>query len=146
MLVNFSKYFAMLHMFRKLVNWIFFFFLFSLFFLLIRIHGFRDSVPVRKLHICCWDMQKLRAKQAILVVAFNAKAVHNSSKRQWHVLNLTFSWNFTFNTTSILFQYYWHSYCDCSRKNESHGWRVSCIWTVNSNQLQDVESHNIKDL
>ena len=26
------------------------------------IHGFRDSVLVRKLHACCYDMQKFRTK------------------------------------------------------------------------------------
>ena len=41
------------------------------------IHGFKDSVSVRKLHACCWDMQKFRAKQAALVVVFKAKAVYN---------------------------------------------------------------------
>ena len=40
-----------------------------------RIHGFRDSVPVRKLYACCYDMQKFQAKQAVLVV-FKAKAVY----------------------------------------------------------------------
>ena len=42
------------------------------------IQGFRDSVPVRKLHACCQDMQKFRAKQAGLVEVFKAKAVDNS--------------------------------------------------------------------
>ena len=41
------------------------------------IHGFRDSVPVRKLHACCYDTQKLRAKQAVLTVVFKAKAIYN---------------------------------------------------------------------
>ena len=44
---------------------------------LFEIHGFRVSVPVRKLHACCYDMQIFRAKQAVLVVAFKAKAVDN---------------------------------------------------------------------
>ena len=42
-------------------------------FILAVIHDFRDSVPVRKLHACCKDMQKFRAKQAVLVVLFKAK-------------------------------------------------------------------------
>ena len=29
------------------------------------IYGFRDSVPVRKLHACYWEMQKFQAKQAV---------------------------------------------------------------------------------
>ena len=29
-------------------------------------------------------------------------------------------------------------------RNESHGWRGSCIWTVNSKQLQEEEFHSIK--
>ena len=41
------------------------------------IYGFRDLVPVRKLHACCLDMQKFRAKQADLVVVFKAKAIDN---------------------------------------------------------------------
>ena len=40
------------------------------------IHGFRDSRPVRKLLACCLDMQNFRAKQAVLVAVFKAKAVH----------------------------------------------------------------------
>ena len=46
------------------------------------IHGFRDSVLARKLCTCCKDMQKVRAKQAKLVVVLKVKAVHNSSKNQ----------------------------------------------------------------
>ena len=42
------------------------------------IHGFRDSVPVRKLHACCYYMQKFRAKQGVWIVVFKAKAVDNS--------------------------------------------------------------------
>ena len=40
-------------------------------------HDFRNSVPDRKLRICCWDMQKCRAKQALLVVVFKTMAVDN---------------------------------------------------------------------
>ena len=29
-------------------------------------------------------------------------------------------------------------------KNGLHGWRASCIWTVNFKQLQEVEFHSIK--
>ena len=29
-------------------------------------------------------------------------------------------------------------------KNGSHGWRASCIWTVNFKWLQEVKLHNIK--
>ena len=41
------------------------------------IHGFTDSVPVCKLHACCEDMQKFRAKKAVLVVVFKVKAEIN---------------------------------------------------------------------
>ena len=39
------------------------------------IHGFRDSIPVRKLRACCYDIKKFRAKQAALIVKFKIKAV-----------------------------------------------------------------------
>ena len=41
------------------------------------IHDFIDSVPVRKLHACCKDMQKFWAKQAVLVGVFKAKVVQS---------------------------------------------------------------------
>ena len=34
-------------------------------------------------------MQKFREKQAVLVVVFKAKAVHNSFKSQYNVMNLS---------------------------------------------------------
>ena len=40
-------------------------------------HGFRDSFPVLKLRACCYDMQKNRAKQAVLVVVFKARTGYN---------------------------------------------------------------------
>ena len=43
------------------------------------IHGFRDSLPVCKLHTCCQDTQKLRAKQAVLIVVFKAEAINNQT-------------------------------------------------------------------
>ena len=46
------------------------------------IHGFTDSVPLRKFQARCWDMHKFRAKQAVLVVVFKAMAVFNSFKSQ----------------------------------------------------------------
>ena len=60
------------------------------------LHGFRDSVPVRKLHSCCQDMQKFQAKQAVLVVLFKAKELYSSSESR-------FTCNFTFNTTKQCF-------------------------------------------
>ena len=38
-------------------------------------HNFRDSIPVCKLRACCQDMQNFLAKQAGLLVVFNAKTV-----------------------------------------------------------------------
>ena len=46
------------------------------------IQGFRDSTPVHKLHACCYDMQKFRTKQAVLVAVFKTKAVYNNFKSQ----------------------------------------------------------------
>ena len=40
-------------------------------------HGSRDLVPVRKLHASVKDMQRFRAKEAVLVVVFEAKTVFN---------------------------------------------------------------------
>ena len=31
-----------------------------------------------------------------------------------------------------------------SIKNESHGWRASCVWTANFKRLQEVEFYSIK--
>ena len=45
--------------------------------LFMRIHDLRVSVPLCKLHACCYDMQKFRARRALLVVAFKANAVDN---------------------------------------------------------------------
>ena len=50
-------------------------------------HGFKDLVPIRKLHSCCYDMHKFQAKQAVLVVLFKAKGLYSSSKSQLNVLN-----------------------------------------------------------
>ena len=43
----------------------------------ILIHSFRDSGPVRKWNACCYDVQKVWAKQAVLVVVIKAEAVYN---------------------------------------------------------------------
>ena len=42
------------------------------------IHCFRDSVSVRKIHSCFQYMQKSRAKQAVLVVAFKGSEVNKT--------------------------------------------------------------------
>ena len=47
-----------------------------------RMHDFRDSIPVQKLNDCSENMQKFRAKQAISVIAFKAKAIYNIPKSQ----------------------------------------------------------------
>ena len=47
-------------------------------------------------------MQKVRAKQAMLVVAFKAKAV-NKFLKSINILNLSFTANFTFKTTKHYF-------------------------------------------
>ena len=44
-------------------------------------------------------MRKFRAKQAVLVVVFKAKAVYNSSKSEENVFNPILTSNFTFITT-----------------------------------------------
>ena len=51
-------------------------------------------------------MQKFRAKQAVVVVLFQAKGLYSSSESQQNVLNLIFTWNIQqsqtmfFNTNS----------------------------------------------
>ena len=46
------------------------------------IDGFRDSDSVLKLQICYYDTQIFQAKQAVLLVVFQAKAVYDSFKSQ----------------------------------------------------------------
>ena len=43
------------------------------------IRGFRNSVSVWKLHTCCQDTQKLRAKHTVLTVMFKAEAIYNKT-------------------------------------------------------------------
>ena len=83
----------------------------------------------RKLNDCCWDMQESWAKQAISLVAFKVKAIYNSFKGQYNVLNLNFTCNFTFNTTKQYFQRYCQSYCNYLLKNGS--WMKSRLY-INS--------------
>ena len=59
---------------------------------------------VRKLHVCCLDMYtNVEQNKPVLVVVFKTKAVCNSFKSQYNVLNVSFTCNFSFNTTKVFF-------------------------------------------
>ena len=98
---------------------------------------------VPKLRACCWDMQKFRAKWAVLVVVFKVKVVVLIVTEK--VLSLFFTCNFTLNTTKIFLNSI-SNHIAIIMKNESHGWRVSCIWKADLLGALDVEFYSIKDL
>ena len=63
----------------------------------------------------------LIAKQAVLIIAFKMKAVFGRSKSQCNVLNLTFTCNFTFNTTAMIFNTIGIHNVIIYKKNEQQG-------------------------
>ena len=50
----------------------------------------------------------------------------------------------TFHTAKHYFSTIFPTIMRLFIKNGSHGWRTSCIWTVNFKQLHEVEFHSIK--
>ena len=75
----------------------------------ITINGFRDSVPVCKLHPCCQDRQKFQAKQAVLLVVFKAKQDLKLIKRFESKFYQQF---YIHHRKTFFFQHYYQSCCD----------------------------------
>ena len=83
-------------------------------------HGFRDSVTVRKLCDNSKDMKKI-AKQFVMVVAYITKAVYNSSISLKNVFNLIFICKPTFNRRKKCFSTLLAVILQLFMKNESYG-------------------------
>ena len=61
-------------------------------------------------------------------------------------MSLSFTCNFTFNTTKQCFSALLAVILRLFIKNGSHEWRENCIWRVNFKQVEHVEFHSFEDL
>ena len=83
----------------------------------LKINGFRDSIPVRKLHAYCSGKQKFWAKQVVLVVAFKAQKIAGFKVNKIFCIALKPLVVILHSTQQdIIFQQYYQSYCDYSLK------------------------------